>query len=190
MIWGPVKQWAVADETTQESNPHHANLSWSLLAGICINCCSWRYKDRDPESTCRKVCLHRRKCNMNACKPFNLELTETPPYSLHPSLPWLIKMSCSSLPLPLPASLLRALCHFVHLLSPNMVNGTRPRHRRISIRHVCSRGAADKHPSLVHGRRRSQTHLSPLWLQPKTRVWKSRSVIVPQRSFIQLTNIF
>lgn len=36
LIWAPGKQWAVADETTQESN-----LSWSLSATICINC--WKF---------------------------------------------------------------------------------------------------------------------------------------------------
>lgn len=61
---------------------------------------------------------------------FSWEWTETHLHpSLHPSSPWLNKMSRSSLPLFLPAPLLGSLCHFARLLSPNMVNRTGPRHR-------------------------------------------------------------
>lgn len=99
------------------------------------------------------------------------------------SLPLSLSPSCSP-------SLPKSSCHFVHLLSPNMVNRTGLQHRSSRGR-VCSCRVVDKHLSLGHGAAKPifTAHLSPLWLQPKTCVWKSQGEIISHGCFIHWLKI-
>lgn len=107
------------------------------------------------------------KCHLNT--EYSLPLSPSP--SCSPSLP-------------------KSSCHFVHLLSPNMVNRAGLQHRSSRGR-VCSCRVVDKHLSLGHGAAKPifTAHLSPLWLQPKTCVWKSQGEIISHGCFIHWLTI-